>query len=164
MSEARTQPPSAGIVNPLRLSERHPTSRRTAIIADEGDSVWLYLTEAGGEAVTADCWLVNRVPAPRYAELAEKEGAERYRDEGLPPPAIAEVVAEGAFHPGPLEATRCRFAWSSSGHSVAAYYQTELLGFIARGEPRGFSRFLRVASPWGEPLDLERFVEVFGEP
>ena len=146
----------------LHVSERHPGSRRTAIIADEGDSVWLYLTEANGEGVTGDCWLVNRVPAPRYADLAESEGAERYRDEGLPPPAIAEVVAEGAFHPAPLEVARLRFAWAANGESVAAYYETELLGFIARGEPRGFSRFLRVASPWGEPLDLKRFLEVFG--
>jgi hypothetical protein len=149
-------------VGTLHISERHPDSLRTAIIADEGDSVWLYLTDAGGEGVTADCWLMNRIPAPRYAELAENEGAERYRDEGLPPPAIAEVVAEGAFRPGPLEAARCRFTWAANGESVAAYYETELLGFIARGEPRGFSRFLRVASPWGEPLDWTRFAEVFG--
>jgi hypothetical protein len=146
----------------LHISERHPDSLRTAIIADEGDSVWLYLTDAGGEGVTADCWLMNRIPAPRYAQLVENEGAERYRDEGLPPPAIAEVVAEGAFRPGPLEAAQCRFTWAANGESVAAYYETELLGFIARGEPRGFSRFLRVASPWGEPLDLARFAEVFG--
>jgi hypothetical protein len=146
----------------LHVSERHPDSHRTAIIADEGDSVWLYLTEASGEGVIADCWLMNRIPAPRYAELAEGEGAERYRDEGLPPPAIAEVVAEGAFRETPLDASLCRFTWAADGQSVAAYYETQLLGFIVRGEPRGFSRFLRVASPWGEPLDLERFVEVFG--
>jgi hypothetical protein len=146
----------------LRVSERHPDSRRTAIIADEGDSIWLYLTDASGEGVTADCWLMNRIPAPSYAALAEEEGAERYRGEGLPPPAIAEVVAEGAFRTTPLEAARCRFTWASNGESVAAYYETELIGFIARGEPRGFSRFLRLPSPWGEPLDLERFVEVFG--
>jgi hypothetical protein len=149
-------------VDSLHVSERHPASRRTAIIADEGDSVWLYLTDAGGEGITADCWLMNRIPAPRYAELAENEGAERYRGEGLPPPAIAEVVAEGAFRSAPLEAARCRFTWAANGESVAAYYETVLLGFIARGEPRGFSRFLRVASPWGEPLDLDRYTEVFG--
>lgn len=147
---------------PFHVTERHPESQRTAIIADEGDSVWLYLTDVSGEGVTADCWLVNRIPAPRYAELAEAEGAEQYRGQGLPPPAIAEVVADGAFRDAPLEAARCRFTWAASGESVAAYYDTELLGFIVRGEPRGFSKFLRVASPWGEPLDLERFVEVFG--
>jgi hypothetical protein len=146
----------------MHLSERNPDSGRTAMIVDEGDSVWLYLTDVSGEGVTADCWLMNRIPAPRYAELAENEGAERYRGEGLPPPAIAEVVTDGAFHPAPLEAARCRFTWAANGESVAAYYETELLGFIARGEPRGFSRFLKVASPWGEPLDLERFAKVFG--
>jgi hypothetical protein len=146
----------------VRVTERHPDSRRTAIIADEGDSVWLYLTEASGEGVTADCWLLNRIPAPSYAELAEDEGAERYRGEGLPPPAIAEVVAEGAFRQGPLDAASCRFTWAANGESVAAYYETQLLGFIVRGEPHGFSRFLRVASPWGEPLDWARFAEVFG--
>jgi len=146
----------------LHVTERHPDSHRVAIIADEGDSVWLYLTDASGEGVTADCWLMNRIPAPRYAELAEIEGAERYREEGLPPPAIAEVVAEGAFRAAPLEAARCRFGWAANGESVAAYYETELLGFIVRGEPRGFSRFLRVPSPWGEPLDLAMFLEVFG--
>jgi hypothetical protein len=146
----------------LRVTERHPDSLRTAIIADEGDSIWLYLTSAGSEEVIADCWLMNRIPAPPYATLAEAEGAERYRDEGVPPPAIAEVVADGAFRTTPLEAARCRFAWAANGESVAAYYGSELLGFIARGEPRGFSKFLRLPSPWGEPLDLERFVAVFG--
>lgn len=146
----------------FHVSERHPDSGRTAIIADEGDSVWLYLTDASGEGVIADCWLMNRIPAPRYAELAETEGAERYRGEGLPPPAIAEVVADGAFRPAPLEPARCRFTWAANGESVAAHYETELLGYIARGEPRGFSRFLKVASPWGEPLDLERYSEIFG--
>jgi hypothetical protein len=146
----------------LHLSERHPGSGRTALIVDEGDSVWLYLTDASGNGVTADCWLMNRIPAPRYAELAETGGAERYRDAGQPPPAIAEVVAEGAFHAAPLEAARCRFTWAANGESVAAYYETVLLGFIARGEPRGFSRFLRVGSPWGEPLDLETYEKVFG--
>lgn len=147
----------------LRVSERHPDSGRTAIIADEGDSVWLYLTEPSGEGVISDCWLLNRIPAPRYAELAEDEGAERYRDEGLAPPAIAEVVAEGAFRQAALEPSRCRFTWAANGESVAAYYGTELLGFIARGEPRGFSRFLKLASPWGEPLDLERYAALFGK-
>ena len=146
----------------LRVSERHPDSRRTAMIVDEGDSVWLYLTSAGSEEIISDCWLMNRIPAPRYADLAEQEGAERYREEGLPPPAIAEVVAEGAFRETPLEAARWRFTWAANGESVAAYYETVLLGFIARGEPRGFSRFLRVASPWGEPRVRDRFVEVFG--
>lgn len=146
----------------LHVTERHPDSHRTAIIADEGDSVWLYLTVASGQAVMADCWLMNRIPAPRYAELAESEGAERYRGNGLPPPAIAEVVAEGAFHEGPLDAAHCRFIWAADGNSVAAYYRTDLLGFIAWGEPRGFSKFLRVGSPWGEPLDMERFVALFG--
>jgi hypothetical protein len=56
----------------MRVSERHPDSGRTAIIADEGDSVWLYLTDPSGEGVTTDCWLMNRIPAPRYAELAER--------------------------------------------------------------------------------------------
>jgi hypothetical protein len=146
----------------LRVTERHPDSQRMAIIADEGDSVWLYLTVASGDEVTADCWLMNRIPAPRYSDLAENQGAERYRDVGLPPPAIAEVVGDGAFRDEPLHASRCHFTWAADGQSVAAYYGTELLGFIAWGEPRGFSKFLRVASPWGEPLDLERFVAVFG--
>ncbi len=150
------------MVGGLHVTERHPESGRTAVIADEGDSVWLYLTEAGGEGITADCWLMNRIPAPRYAALAESEGAERYRGEGVPPPAIAEVVAEGAFRQAPLEAHRCRFAWAANGESVAAFYEAELLGFIVRGEPRGFSRFLRLASPWGEPLNLDRYDEVFG--
>src|ERR671933_631106 len=134
------KPPPA---DALRVSERHPDSHRTAIIADEGDSVWLYLTDSSGEGITADCWLVNRIPAPRYAELAESEGAERYRDEGLPPPAIAEVVAEGAFHTAPLDAARCRFSWAANGESVSAFFVTVLLGFISRGESRGFSSSLR---------------------
>lgn len=32
---------------PLFLSERHPVSHKAAILADEGTSVWLYMTTPG---------------------------------------------------------------------------------------------------------------------
>lgn len=53
-------------MNPLFLSERHPVSHKAAILADEGTSVWLYMTDSGSDYPAADCWLLNTVPSPEH--------------------------------------------------------------------------------------------------
>ncbi len=140
------------------VTARHSVSRRVAMVADEGDSVWLYLTAADGTTVVADCWLANRVPAPSYQDL--QQSAQDYRARGEPPPAIREVVAEHATRAAagadPLE-----LRWAADGHSVAAMHGAALVGFIARGEEHGYSRDLREHSPWGAPLDELLFHRLF---
>jgi hypothetical protein len=139
----------------LWVSEDHPTSGRTAVVEDAGDSVWLYLTEPGGARIVADCWLFNRVPAPDDVDAAAGTDA--------PPPAVAAVVGEGAHRPVPLDPAQVRFRWSADGESVAALVDGEPVGCIVAGRERGSSRHLRVAGPWGEPLDPALYQATFGD-
>jgi hypothetical protein len=143
----------------LTVSDPHPSSGRTAIVADEGESVWLYLTGPDG-SIAADCWLYNRVPAPSTAALRPRLG--EYRARGAPPPAPAEVVGPSAHRDAPLDPVTVTLAWSADGEAVAASVDGVLVGFIAPGVRRGYSRHLRAAGPWGSPLDGALHAELFG--
>jgi hypothetical protein len=141
------------------ISSGNPQSDRVAIVADEGESVWLYLTEPGGEPVARDCWLINRVPAPTAESLQARR--EELRERQLPPPAPQEVVHGPAQLEGVLDASRVSFAWTPDGDGVGAWIDGALAGFILADEPRGRSARLRVSCPWGEPMDLARYAERF---
>lgn len=144
------------------MSSEHTSSGRAAAVADEGDSVWLYVTEPGGDRIVAGCWLFNRVPAPGGDDVEAR--AAEYEARGEPPPAPGEVVGHEARLDGPLEGGRVRFVWSTDGESVAVSIDGELAGFVAGGEPGGYSAQLRVECAWGRPLDLTLYAELFGAP
>src|SRR5262245_687310 len=95
------------------LVSGNAVSGRSALVADEGDSVWLYLTKPGDSKISADCWLFNRVAAPNPEELSTK--AADYRARGEPPPATSDVVDERARLSGELDDTRVRVFWSTDG-------------------------------------------------
>ena len=135
------------------LSELNPVSRRWAVLEDDGLSAWLYLTEPDSQQPAADCWIYNRVTNP--------EPAESYLSRGVAPPAPAECVTGDALRVSP-DAAGFRLVWSADGESVALFDGGALVGFIAAGRGRGFSRNLRKASAWGNPLDEELYKSVFG--
>jgi hypothetical protein len=135
----------------LFVSEQHPVSRRWAIIEDDGRVAWLYLTEPDRQDPVADCWLYNRVPTPPEFESAPGQSPvvpQTYV--GLEP---MQVPAWESIHLG----------WSVDGESVAVLFQAHLLGFIAHGLKRGFSRHIRVSGPFGNVLDTELFQKIFSD-
>jgi hypothetical protein len=142
-------------------SSTHPASGRSAMIADEGDSVWIYLTEPAGTKIAADCWLFNRIPATAGVELEARWPD--YRARHKPPPAPAEVITPEACQATPLRDDEVRFVWSADGHSVAAWANGRLAGFIAGAERRGYSSNLLAECPWGRPLDPALHAQLFGE-
>src|SRR5262245_14046342 len=93
---------------PLLVSEQNSHSLRWAVVADEGTSVWLYLTEPNGKRPVADCWLLNTVPAPVSLDA--------YRHAKGPPPATREYADANSQAPAPTEAA-VRFQWSRDGES-----------------------------------------------
>lgn len=133
-------------------SEQHPHSRRWAVVGDEGDSVWLYLTAPDSQRPIADCWLLNTIPAP--------DDVSAYRASKSAPAATREFAGPHARGVVP-EARAVRFQWSADGESVAVVVADELLGFIAAGQPRGFSRHLIAEGPFGHPLDQRLYADLF---
>jgi len=135
----------------LFLSERNPVSGRAAVLADEGASVWLYLTDSGSDCPVADCWLLNTVPSP--------ENLNDYRNV-CAPPAIHRFVAPGSEGDAPLESD-VGLLWAPDGNSVAVLVKGVPLGFIARGNKHGYSKNLVIASPFGMPFDQELYKQLF---
>jgi hypothetical protein len=131
-------------------------SGRTAVIADEGDSVWVYLTHPDDSSIERDCWLFNKPTAPTEPE------SDDYQAEGTPPPVPARfLVAEG---PRPLPNERSfRVRWSKDGHAAAVLIDGVPIGVVSADQKRGMSRFLREACPWGRPWDQAELNVLFGD-
>ena len=117
----------------LLVSDEHPTSKRHAIVAGEGDSVWLYLTGPGGKPILADCWLWNR---------------------SGPPPAPAEVLRPEAVPGRSNEPSTFRFQWNAEGDTVSVWSDNELLGTVLAGERRGYSAGVAIECAWGRPVEV----------
>ena len=137
----------------LFVSEQHSVSRRWAVVEDDGRSAWLYLSEPGAPKPVADCWLYNRVATP--AQL-DTQAVVR----GESPIVPATHASESATFSPPAQQS-VHFRWSHDGESVAVFFDAGLIGFIARGQARGFSKHLRAPGPFGSPLDAELFERVF---
>jgi len=141
------------MAEPLFLSSRSSASGRSAIVSDEGTSVWLYLTEVGSTKPTRDCWLLSNPSASAHS-------LGFYRSRSLPPPApITAVDSRGVVEPP--SADRWSFLWSADGDAVAAATDGLVLGLAAMTHPRGFARYIVTSGPWGEPWDSALFDQLF---
>lgn len=136
----------------LFISELHPSSRRRAVIEDDGRVAWLYLTEPETRKPVADCWLYNRVPTPPRFNSSREE-----------PPVVPQTHAGVDATMQPPSEESVRLQWSLDGESVAVFFDADLIGFIAHGQKHGYSRCIRVAGPFGSPLDTELFQRLFVE-
>jgi hypothetical protein len=134
---------------PLLLGIRSEVSQRTVVIADEGDSVWAYLTRPDSLRPERDCWLFNKPSAAASPDL------DRYREASLPPPAPASAIDPAGVLDSPASA-RWSVRWSDDGDAAAIVCDGVDVGLLAAGEPRGMARHLRERGPWGLPWDAQR--------
>ena len=141
---------------PIFLAQQHPVSKRHAIVDDDGRACWLYLTAPDSHEPVADAWLCNRVAAPASCDRAAGDPS----PDDPPVVPVRYVVDPEPRVPPPVE--RVRLQWSTDGHSVAAYFDGDLMGFIAYAAGPGHSAHLRASGPYGEPLDADLFSAVFG--
>jgi len=137
----------------LVISEPHESSQRTAIVADEGDSVWLYITESNSADIVGACWMSNAAGIPDEPDL------QSYTKQNLPPPAPASVLHTGGTITEALE-KRWELAWASDGHAACLFVDGEARGIITPSG--GYSRFLQQVCPWGKPWDGQVFTDLFG--
>ena len=140
--------------DPLFLCFESAVSERTALVADEGDSVWLYLTRPGATDVERDCWLFNKPSAARAPDFSTYEAAD------LPPPAPADIIVPGGVSDVPDE-EHWSVRWSEDGETVAVAIDEVEIGVVSASEPRGFARYLSAASPWGNPWDPALLKQLF---
>jgi hypothetical protein len=134
----------------LFVSQRHPGSRRRAIVEDDGRAAWLYLTRPDSSEPIADCWLYNRVPAPAGCEAGQDD------------PRV--VPASHVASPAPFPATAepaVQLRWSEDGESVAVSIDGRLAGFIANAAGPGYSAQLRLGGAFGNVLDDDLYAALF---
>jgi len=148
-------PPDDDEDDDLTLEFDSEASGRSAVIADEGDSIWLYLTHPTRAEFERDCWLFNTPKAPDDPEL------ERYEQQSVPPPAPARFINEGGVRPTPSEKS-ISVRWSADGNAVAVLVDGSPVGLASMSAECGMSRYLRESCPWGEPWDDARWVELLG--
>ena len=137
----------------LFLDEQHPISRRFAVLEDDGNSAWLYLTEPDSERPCADAWVYNRIAPP------SREAVASFRPS--PPPAAAGFACDTALCASP-EKHEWAFAWSADGESVAVTKDGRPVACIIAGKKRGYSQELAEDGPWGHVWSDSVFAEAFG--
>jgi hypothetical protein len=141
----------------LFLVSRCTASAREAHVAEERDSIWLYLTRPESREVDAVVWLLNTPAAPAHPTQ------EPYRSEAGPPPAPAALLLPGGVCAVPTD-DRWRFLWSNDGLAVAALLDGRPIGFVWEGARRGRARFVvDGAHSWALPWDPGQFRAYFGE-
>jgi hypothetical protein len=140
------------------LVSTHPGSRRSAIIDQAGEALWLYLTEPGEMAPANDCWLSNLRPG--QASCTAQQRAD-LREAGLPPPAPASALND-PHQLSPSVPGAYRLQWSDDGEAVQALLGERVIAFIVAGIRGGFHAGLRVDCPWGHAFDAELHARAFG--
>lgn len=138
----------------MELVSRHDGSGRTAIIDRAGASLWFYLSHPGTTAPASDCWLAN---------LNEQtpDDLSAFREAGLPPPAPASILEDGAFNL-PTRPSEYSISWSHDGEAASASVDGQPIAFIAAGRKPGFHAYVRTECPWGRPFDSGLHRELFG--
>ena len=141
-------------MEPLFVAFTSQASQRAAVIAEEVDSIWLYLSRPNERAPERDCWLLNTDAEPR-------RDREYYRQHKSPPPAPPDRVLAGGTTPTP-SSDRWAVQWSADGESVAALLDGRPIGLIASGHRRSYARYIAdEAGPWALPWSDDAYGEAF---
>lgn len=136
------------------ICETNPRSKKEARFVDHGHSAWLYLTNSDSQVVVADCWIYNRIPAPKESEITQYKTSS--------PPAVASYAhAHAEFTP--LQSDNFELKWSPDGRSVALLINGIPFGFIPPGVQRGYSKHLTKTGPWGHKWDEKLYLILFNE-
>jgi hypothetical protein len=133
---------------------QHPTTKRWAILDDDGTSAWLTVTEPDVPRPVGDCFVYNcRMPEANLPSSQDRSG---------PPPITTRFASELAHRPN-VSSERVRVAWTARGDAAVVLLDDEPVALLVVGEKNGYSRGIAVDGPYGHPWDEARFEEVFRE-
>jgi hypothetical protein len=135
----------------LFASAQHPGSRRWAVVEDDGQAAWLYLTGPDSKKPVNSCFLYNRAQSQADSTLVR----------GDAPVVPGRYLVSGAAQLPPSPSA-VHIRWSNDRESVAVLFGGVLMGFLAKGERYGFSKLLAEAGPFGSPLDAALYERTFG--
>ncbi len=130
----------------LFLIDQHAQSLRHAVVEDDGEAAFLYLTAPQSTTIVASAWIYSRSQLPAIPP-------------GRPDGAESGGVAAGAFRDSAGNDWALR--WSPDGHSVAVVANQFPLACILAGSNPGYSRGLRAPNALGRVWDEERYSRSF---
>jgi hypothetical protein len=135
-------------------SLQHPTTKRWAILEDDGVSAWLYVSEPNVPKPIGDCFVYNcQPPQTKLPESQDRSG---------PPPIIGKFASSRAALADEF-ARSLRLSWTRSGNAAAVWLDHEPIAFLEVGQKRGVSRGIGTVGPYGHPWDESRFAELFSD-
>jgi hypothetical protein len=137
----------------LFLSMQHPTTRRWAILEDDGTSAWLYVTGPDTLKPVGDCFVYSA--RPPAAEVPK----DWFR--GSPPPITTVYASPTAYRPD-LPLGQVAVTWAADGRAAAVFVGDEPVAFLIVGQLLGYSRAVATDGPWGHPWDEGQFERYFG--
>lgn len=137
------------------ISDVHPLSKRWAILDDNGNSAWLYLSVPGEQQPEKDAFAYS--PVEPVAEL-NVEAIRR----GIPPILPRDLASDTAVIRA-MDSAQINFLWAADGESVAVAWQGHLLAMIVSGCEHGYSAALARDGEFGLAWDEAVFERYFGE-
>lgn len=129
----------------LFLKEMHPVSSRCAVLEDDGQAGWLYLTAVGEMRPEKDAVVYGRVLVPADDAIAAARS-------GAAPPLGLEFASAEAVMLDPVPSD-FRFQWTADGQSVVVFHQDIPRAMIIAASERGYSRAIARSGFYGLPWD-----------
>lgn len=140
----------------LFISWYNETSRRHAILSDDGITAWLYLhtptqDSVQSGAVEIACFVYNRIEPINETEI------EQYRPS--PPPITKKYASHTAVCHQPITHD-WTLLWSSNGESAVLKKDGAPWSLIDFASKKSHSKGIEMKGPWGHPWSEETFANI----
>lgn len=136
------------------LSSENAVSGRTAILEDDGQVAYLYLTAPSSAKIERDVILYMRIQPiteVEWKKIMATTSTPRLTIKIASTTAVIEDPAEHEFE----------FCWSQDGNSVAALRHGMPLGFTSATERLGYSKAVAVTSPFASFWEQAKYDAIF---
>ena len=145
----------SAIAEDIFLQSQSPASRRYAILEDDGQTAYLYLTKPNELTPVRDAVAYTRVPP------VAKVDWESIRKTGDTPRLPVDLASPSAVIQSP-KPSEFQFKWSGDGHSVAILHNGSPLAMAGNQDRFGYSKAVKKASPLANAWDEKRYLQLFG--
>jgi len=135
------------------ITDHNTSTKRWAILEDNGNSAWLYLTKPGTQQPEKDAFVYSPVQLVEELNISDIK-------QGLPPMLTSELATRSAIILNP-KAIEFGIKWSDDGESVAVTYKNIPISMIVRESERGYSTSLSRESAFGKPWDQTVYDKYF---
>lgn len=136
------------------ITDNNPVSRRWAILEDNGNSAWLYLTKSGTQKPEKDAFVYSPI------QPIDKINIEDIKQDGTPPIITNELATNSSVIIN-AKSKDFKFIWSNDGESVSVLYKGKPISMITKESKQGYSTSLKKESFFGLPWNQSIYDKYF---